>query len=73
MVERIQHEAGGEVSLLDGIRIDFKDAWGLVRASNTTPNLVLRFEGDDEASLQRIQALFKKHLLAIDNTLQLPF
>ena len=73
LVERIQHEAGGEVSLLDGIRIDFKDAWGLVRASNTTPNLVLRFEGDDEASLQRIQALFKKHLLAIDNTLQLPF
>jgi phosphomannomutase/phosphoglucomutase len=73
LIEQLQHEIGGEVSLLDGIRIDFKDAWGLVRASNTTPNLVLRFEGDDEVSLQRIQALFKKHLLAIDATLQLPF
>ncbi|MNC66440.1 Phosphomannomutase/phosphoglucomutase [compost metagenome] len=42
--------------------MDFADGWGLVRASNTTPVLVLRFEGNDEAALERIQALFRSQL-----------
>jgi len=53
---------GGRVSTLDGLRVDFADGWGLVRASNTTPVLVLRFEGNDEASLERIKALFRTQL-----------
>lgn len=63
----------GTINTLDGIRVDFPDGWGLVRVSNTTPCLTLRFEGRDEASLQRIQALFRKQLLALDNQLKLPF
>ena len=43
------------VSTLDGLRIDWPDGFGLIRASNTTPVLVLRFEGQTEAALQRIQ------------------
>ena len=43
------------VSTLDGLRIDWADGFGLIRASNTTPVLVLRFEGQTEAALQRIQ------------------
>ena len=49
---------GGEVGTIDGLRVDFSDGFGLIRASNTTPVLVLRFEGHTEAALQRIQAQF---------------
>lgn len=53
---------GGKVSTIDGIRVDFPDGFGLVRASNTTPNLVLRFEGTTAESLDRIQRLFMAQL-----------
>jgi len=53
---------GGRLSTIDGLRVDFPDGWGLVRASNTTPVLVLRFEADDEAALERIKALFRAQL-----------
>ena len=46
---------GAEVSMLDGVRVTFDDGWGLVRASNTTPALTVRFEGKTQASLSRIQ------------------
>jgi len=46
------------LSTIDGLRVDFADGFGLVRASNTTPVLVLRFEGDNDAALQRIQKQF---------------
>lgn len=72
LISRLKDEPG-EVCLLDGIRIDFKDAWGLVRPSNTTPSLVLRFEGGSAESLARIQSLFKSHLRAIEPGLTLPF
>lgn len=61
------------VLTLDGLRVDFADGWGLVRPSNTTPVLVLRFEADDEAALARIQARFREELLAVDPDLDLPF
>ncbi|HLL19145.1 MAG TPA: phosphomannomutase/phosphoglucomutase [Rubrivivax sp.] len=48
----------GEVGTIDGLRVDFTDGFGLIRASNTTPVLVLRFEGHNEAALQRIQEQF---------------
>jgi phosphomannomutase len=45
-----------QVSTIDGVRVDWPDGFGLVRASNTTPVLVLRFEGQTEAALHRIEA-----------------
>jgi phosphomannomutase/phosphoglucomutase len=63
----------GKVSTIDGVRVDFPDGWGLVRASNTTPCLVLRFEADTEEVLERIKALFKEKLLFVDSSLTLPF
>ncbi len=62
-----------ELITLDGVRVEFADAWGLLRASNTTPCLVLRFEADTTAALNRIQDQFRQQLLAVDPTLQLPF
>ncbi|MCC4621603.1 phosphomannomutase/phosphoglucomutase [Xanthomonas cassavae CFBP 4642] len=53
------------LSTIDGLRADFVDGCGLVRASNTTPILVLRFEADSEAALERIRALFRSELQAL--------
>ncbi|WP_172675114.1 phosphomannomutase/phosphoglucomutase, partial [Stenotrophomonas pictorum] len=57
--------AGARLATIDGLRVDFNDGWGLVRASNTTPVLVLRFEANDEAGLKRIQELFREQLLQV--------
>jgi phosphomannomutase/phosphoglucomutase len=62
-----------KVSDIDGVRADYSDGWGLVRASNTTPSLVIRFEADDEAGLKRIQDTFREQLTAVDSSLELPF
>ena len=62
-----------KISTLDGIRADYPDGWGLVRASNTTPMLTLRFEADSDEALQRIQGEFKEQLSAIDSSLSFPF
>jgi phosphomannomutase/phosphoglucomutase len=64
---------GATVSTLDGLRAEYPDGWGLVRVSNTTPELVLRFEGTDEAALQRVQAAFRQALAAVAPGLALPF
>ena len=47
--------APAEISEIDGLRVDWPDGFGLIRASNTTPVLVLRFEGHTEAALRRIE------------------
>ena len=65
--------ANSKLTTIDGVRADFADGWGLVRASNTTPILVLRFDADTEESLQRIQEVFKQQMLAINDQLKLPF
>ena len=52
-------EGAQEVITIDGLRVEFADGFGLMRASNTTPVLVLRFEGDDQTALDRIQQQFK--------------
>jgi phosphomannomutase len=57
--------AGGEVGSIDGLRVDFADGFGLIRASNTTPVLVLRFEGRTRKALQRIEARFMAALRAV--------
>ncbi len=64
---------GADLTTIDGVRVDYAKGWGLVRASNTTPVLVLRFEADDEAELQRIKAVFHAQLKRVAPDLQLPF
>ncbi len=61
------------VTMIDGIRADFEYGWGLVRASNTTPSLILRFEGRDAESLEKVQEQFRALLLSIRPDLRLPF
>ena len=56
---------GGEVGTIDGVRVDFADGFGLIRGSNTTPVLVLRFEGHTQAALERIEHDFMAALKAV--------
>jgi phosphomannomutase/phosphoglucomutase len=70
--ERASFEDASVISI-DGLRVDWPDGWGLVRASNTTPVLVLRFEADNEGALKRIQQVFRRQMLAVDPALKLPF
>jgi len=63
----------GSICDIDGIRVDYKDGWGLVRASNTTANLVTRFEANTEERLEEIKTLFKEQILSIQNDLEIPF
>ena len=51
-----------EINTIDGVRVDYENCWGLVRASNTTPCLVLRFEGNDQEALGSIKSQFKDWL-----------
>lgn len=64
---------GARINAIDGIRTDWSFGWGLVRASNTTPVLVLRFEADSEQHLVEIKNKFKDQMLAIQDNLILPF
>lgn len=70
---RKEQFVGGNVSTIDGLRVDYPNGWGLCRASNTTPVLVLRFEADDEASLSEIKSKFVMHLKDIDPGLDCDF
>jgi len=63
----------GKSTTLDGLRVDFTDGWGLVRASNTGPSLLLRFEADNLQRLQAIQARFKALIHEADKDLKLNF
>ena len=67
------HLEGSAINELDGIRASFDFGWGLIRASNTTPNLVLRFEATDENALQQIKDLFRNEITRILPHLSLPF
>ncbi|MES9872067.1 MAG: phosphomannomutase/phosphoglucomutase, partial [Candidatus Sedimenticola sp. 6PFRAG7] len=58
---------------MDGVRAEFRDGWGLVRLSNTTPSMVFRFEADSQEVLEKIQGMFRERLLALDPALALPF
>ncbi|WP_460854116.1 phosphomannomutase/phosphoglucomutase [Pseudomaricurvus hydrocarbonicus] len=63
----------GKPITIDGLRVDFSKGWGLVRASNTSAALTLRFEAETEAVLAQLQQLFKRELLKIDSALDVPF
>jgi phosphomannomutase/phosphoglucomutase len=75
-IEKFRQSATfGDAALttIDGVRADWPDGWGLVRPSNTTPILVLRFDADNDAALKRIQQVFREQLHAVDPALKLPF
>ena len=76
-IERLQKEGQFPTAMssitIDGIRAEYEDGFGLARASNTTPVVVLRFEAQSEAALQRIQAEFRAALLQLNPQLELPF
>ncbi|NWA04892.1 phosphomannomutase/phosphoglucomutase [Pseudomonas gingeri] len=75
IIEALHDAQWGDANLttIDGVRVDYPKGWGLVRASNTTPVLVLRFEADTEAELQRIKDVFHAQLKRVAPDLQLPF
>jgi len=76
IVERLVAAArleNAEINTIDGLRADYADGFGLVRASNTTPNLVLRFEGDSEQSLGRIQQEFRQLISQVQPDLDIGF
>jgi phosphomannomutase/phosphoglucomutase len=62
-----------EVIRLDGLRVEYPDGFGLARASNTTPVVVLRFEADDAKGLERIKTEFRRVLLSARPDAKLPF
>ena len=68
------HFAGAsEVIAIDGLRVEYPDGFGLLRASNTTPAIVLRFEAENAAALKRIQNVFGAEIHKVAPALTLPF
>ncbi len=76
LIEALRQQADwgqGKLTGIDGIRVDYPSSWGLVRASNTTPVLVLRFEADKPQDLEAVQQLFRDQLAAVAPDLELTF
>ena len=76
IIERLHrdgHWGDGNITSLDGIRVDYPKGWGLVRASNTTPVLVLRFEAETQEELDRIKEVFRAQLYSAVPDLDLTF
>jgi phosphomannomutase/phosphoglucomutase len=77
IIDRLRREARFEgaasIITIDGVRVEYPDGFGLARSSNTTPVIVLRFEGDDREALERIQAAFRSALQAVAPGMALPF
>lgn len=59
LAAKAEFEGATEIITIDGLRVEFPDGFGLMRASNTTPILVLRFEADTQEAIERIQNQFK--------------
>jgi phosphomannomutase/phosphoglucomutase len=62
-----------DVIRIDGLRVEYADGFGLARASNTTPTIVLRFEADNAAALERIKGEFRRVLQAAKPGIALPY
>ena len=73
LAQEAKFDGADRVIAIDGLRVEYPDGFGLMRASNTTPVIVLRFEADSEAALHRIQEQFRGILLAAAPQVQLPF
>lgn len=75
-MEKFKQQAdfgGADMVTIDGMRVNFPEGWGLIRPSNTTPCLVLRFEANSAAALDEIKARFRQEILKQDSSLELPF
>ncbi|HJV53891.1 MAG TPA: phosphomannomutase/phosphoglucomutase, partial [Noviherbaspirillum sp.] len=77
LIAKLQKEArfpgAQQVVTIDGVRVEYADGFGLARSSNTTPVVVMRFEGESEEALKRIQNEFRSALLAVKPDAALPF
>ena len=73
MQQSVKFPGALEVITMDGLRVEYADGFGLARASNTTPVIVLRFEADSETALRRIQADFRAALQSVKPGVALPF
>ena len=73
MQETARFEGASEIIRIDGLRVEYPDGFGLARASNTTPVIVLRFEADSDAALTRIKEAFRRELSAVKPGATLPF
>ena len=62
-----------QITTIDGIRADYEHGWGLVRASNTTPAIVIRFEAENDSVMEEIKSAFRKEMSKVDADLTLPF
>ncbi|HEX8957668.1 MAG TPA: phosphomannomutase/phosphoglucomutase [Burkholderiaceae bacterium] len=71
--ETAEFPGADRVVTIDGLRVEYPDGFGLARSSNTTPVVVMRFEGETQAALDRIQAEFKRVILAAKSDAALPF
>ena len=73
LAAKAQFPGAADVIRIDGLRVEYDDGFGLARASNTTPVIVLRFEGESEPALKRIQAEFRRAFAAALPAVKLPF
>jgi phosphomannomutase/phosphoglucomutase len=73
LIANANFEDAKDILTIDGLRVNFSEGWGLVRPSNTTPYLVLRFEAINQTILENIQLLFRNWMLAVKPDLVLPF
>jgi phosphomannomutase/phosphoglucomutase len=77
LMEQLQREAtfpgSRDIIEVDGLRVEYADGFGLARASNTTPVVVMRFEAESDAALQRIQGEFRRVILAARPDADFPF
>jgi len=73
LAEQATFPGASDVIRIDGLRVEYADGFGLARASNTTPAVVLRFEADDEKAMKRIQGEFRRVFAAVRPSLRLPF
>jgi len=71
--KQAQFTGAEQVITIDGLRVEYADGFGLMRSSNTTPVVVLRFEAESQAALERIQHDFKRVILHAKPDAQLPF
>ncbi len=73
LIDNAQFDRVCELTTIDGLRVNFNNGWGLVRPSNTTPCLIMRFEAVSESALAEIQTVFRDWLLSINPEFALPF
>ena len=73
LIDNAFFSSAKEVMTIDGLRVNFCDGWGLVRPSNTTPHLVMRFEAVNEKVLSQIQEIFREWILSVRPNLVIPY